>query len=49
MPAPVTGSAALLLPVGEEWHAIELATVREVLAVPPVAVLPTAPAWLPGW
>lgn len=39
---------ALLLPVGEEWHAVALPSVREVLAVPAVAPLPATPAWLAG-
>jgi chemotaxis signal transduction protein len=43
-----TGTATLLLPVGDEWHAIEMASVREVLAVPPVAPMPAAPPWLAG-
>lgn len=43
-----TGTAALLLPVGAEWHAVALSSVREVLALPPVAALPASPAWLAG-
>jgi purine-binding chemotaxis protein CheW len=34
---------ALLLPVGDELYAIETAAVREVVAAPDLAVLPTAP------
>ena len=43
-----TGTAALLLPVGEEWHAVALSSVREVLALPPVASMPASPPWLAG-
>lgn len=43
-----TGTTALLLPVGAEWHAVALSSVREVLAVPPVAAMPAAPEWLAG-
>ena len=46
--APTTGTSALLLQVGEEWHAVALASVREVLALPPVAPVPAAPPWLAG-
>jgi hypothetical protein len=48
MTAAATGTAALLLPVGAEWHAVALASVREVLEVPPIAALPGAPPWLAG-
>lgn len=49
MAAPATtGTPALLLPVGEEWHAVALSSVREVLAIPTVAPLPAAPVWLAG-
>lgn len=34
---------ALLLPVGEEWYAIDLAVVREVVPAPAVTPLPGAP------
>ena len=43
-----TGATALLLPVGEEWHAVALESVREVLALPAVASMPAAPPWLAG-
>lgn len=43
-----TGAAALLLPVGEEWHAVALSAVREVLPLPPIASLPASPPWLAG-
>lgn len=39
---------ALLLPVGEEWHALELADVREVLPTAITTPVPAAPAWLDG-
>src|SRR5207253_10852309 len=39
---------ALLLPVGNELYAIETATVREVVAAPHPATLPTAPSSVLG-
>jgi chemotaxis signal transduction protein len=39
---------ALLLPVGDELYAIETAAVREVVASPKLAALPTAPSTLLG-
>lgn len=39
---------ALLLPVGDEWHAVELGVVHEVLRAPPVTPVPNGPAWLIG-
>lgn len=38
----------LLLPVGEDVYAIETALVREVVAAPDLAVLPTAPGSVLG-
>lgn len=48
MAVPTSGTPGLLLPVGEEWHAVALAAVREVLALPPIAAVPAAPRWLAG-
>ena len=39
---------ALLIPVGDELHAVELALVREVVRAPQVAPLPGSPPWLLG-
>jgi chemotaxis signal transduction protein len=39
---------ALLLPVGAEWYAVELATVREVLRRPEITPLPGAPPTVLG-
>jgi purine-binding chemotaxis protein CheW len=39
---------ALLIPVGAEVHAVELALVREVVRAPRVAPVPGAPPWLLG-
>ena len=39
---------ALLIPVGDELHAVELALVREVVRAPLVAPVPGSPAWLVG-
>ena len=39
---------ALLLPVGEEWHALELSDVREVLPAVSTTPVPAAPGWLDG-
>ncbi len=39
---------ALLLPVGEEWHALELSDVREVLPTVSTTPVPAAPVWLDG-
>jgi hypothetical protein len=44
----VTVVEAILLPVGEEWHAIELRSVQEVLPVPPITPVPSGPPWLIG-
>jgi purine-binding chemotaxis protein CheW len=38
----------LLLPVREDWYALELLRVREVLNAPAAAPLPTAPATVLG-
>jgi purine-binding chemotaxis protein CheW len=43
-----TASPALVFPVGDEWHAVALPSVREVLAVPPIAPMPASPPWLAG-
>ena len=48
MSSATTASPALVLPVGDEWHAVALPSVREVLAVPAIAPTPGAPAWLAG-
>ena len=37
-----------MLPVGDEWHAVALPSVREVLAAPAIAPLPDSPRWLAG-
>jgi purine-binding chemotaxis protein CheW len=39
---------ALLLPLGAEWYAVELATVREVLRRPEITPLPGAPPTVLG-
>jgi len=39
---------ALLLPVGDDLYAIETAAVREVVAAPDLATLPTAPGTVLG-
>jgi chemotaxis signal transduction protein len=39
---------ALLLPVGEDLYAVETAAVREVVAAPELATLPTAPSSVLG-
>ena len=39
---------ALLTPVGPDWYAIGMASVREVVAAPGLAVVPTAPAQVLG-
>lgn len=39
---------ALLIPLGGDWYAIELATVREVLPVPPLTPAPGGPPALRG-
>jgi chemotaxis signal transduction protein len=39
---------ALLVPVGADWHAIEMRLVREVVGPPLVTPLPTAPGTLIG-
>jgi chemotaxis signal transduction protein len=39
---------ALIMPVGADWYAIEMARVREVVASPMLASVPTAPATLLG-
>lgn len=39
---------ALIMPVGSDWYAIEMAKVREVVASPMLASVPTAPATLLG-
>ena len=39
---------ALLLPVGAEWHALDLADVREVLPAVSTTPVPAAPGWLDG-
>jgi len=39
---------ALLIPVGGELHAVELALVREVVRAPQVAPVPGSPPWLIG-
>ncbi|HVF73918.1 MAG TPA: chemotaxis protein CheW [Acidimicrobiales bacterium] len=39
---------ALLLPVGPEWYAVDTAWAREVVAVPLVVPLPTAPSTVLG-
>ena len=36
------------MPLGEDWYAIEMAKVREVVASPMLASVPTAPATLLG-
>jgi purine-binding chemotaxis protein CheW len=43
-----SASTALVLPVGDEWHAVALPSVREVLAAPAIAPLPDSPRWLAG-
>jgi chemotaxis signal transduction protein len=35
---------ALLIPVGRDWHAVDMAVVREVVRGPLLTPLPTAPA-----
>ena len=39
---------ALLIPLGEDWYALELAAVREVLPLPDVTPVPGAPAAVHG-
>jgi hypothetical protein len=39
---------ALLIPVGDELHAVELSLVREVVGAPSIAPVPRSPAWLLG-
>ena len=39
---------ALLIPVGSDWHAIDMSRVRQVVAGPPVTPLPTASGALIG-
>lgn len=39
---------ALLVPVGGEWHALDLSRVREVLHAPVVTAVPDGPPWLAG-
>ena len=39
---------ALLVPVGKEWHAVELAAVREVVRATATAPVPRTPSWLVG-
>ena len=39
---------ALILPVGADWYAIEMARAREVVASPRLAHVPTAPSTLLG-
>ena len=39
---------ALLIPVGDELHAVELPLVREVVKAPVHAPVPGAPAWVLG-
>ena len=41
--AEVVARRAVLLPVGKDWHALEMAWVREVVAAPLLTALPTAP------
>jgi len=39
---------ALLMPVGADWYAVDMPSVREVVASPPLTAVPTAPAALVG-
>lgn len=39
---------ALLLPVGDEWHSLDLAVVREVVRALPITAVPRGPSWLLG-
>ena len=45
MTAPVS---SLVLPVGGEWHAVPMASVREVLPLPVLTPVPASPPWLAG-
>ena len=39
---------ALLIPLGDDWYALELTSVREVLPLPPLTPAPAAPPALHG-
>lgn len=43
-----TTIGALLLPVGNDWHALEMTWVREVVAAPLLTPLPTTPGTIIG-
>ena len=46
--AEPTALGALLLPVGRDWHALEMTWVREVVAAPLLTPLPTTPSTIIG-